>query len=167
MTLDAAPVAGRPGTLGRLLEYAAGQAPADVEMPGDVLQLVTDVLTARPGDEAVATAIWRTAAGPAPPRRARAGQMGICWDLLTRVTGGSVLTEAASGVRSGSRRARALPAFPCHPGEVSALRHGGPGRGRPRRVREYEELGFTATLEFEQLRSDGSLWPGRLLQTRV
>ncbi|MER6198499.1 hypothetical protein ABT234_14195 [Streptomyces sp. NPDC001586] len=36
-----------------------------------------------------------------------------------------------------------------------------------RRVREYEELGFTATLKFEQLRSDGSIWPGRLLQTRV
>lgn len=34
-------------------------------------------------------------------------------------------------------------------------------------VREYEELGFTATLEFEELRSDGSLGPGRILQTRV
>ncbi|MFD9516088.1 hypothetical protein [Streptomyces sp. NPDC059979] len=34
-------------------------------------------------------------------------------------------------------------------------------------VREYEELGFTATLEFEELRSDGSIWPGQVLQTRV
>ncbi|MET9615385.1 hypothetical protein [Kitasatospora indigofera] len=39
--------------LGCLLEYAVSQAPADGEMPGDVLHLVADVLAARPGDEAV------------------------------------------------------------------------------------------------------------------
>lgn len=43
--------------LGCLLEYAAGRAHADGEMPGDVLRLVADVLAARPGDEAVAGAI--------------------------------------------------------------------------------------------------------------
>ncbi|MGW6617181.1 hypothetical protein ACWGA0_27500 [Streptomyces erythrochromogenes] len=36
-----------------------------------------------------------------------------------------------------------------------------------RLVREYEELGFTATLEFEVLRSDGSFWPGQVLQFRL
>ncbi|MFI8449823.1 hypothetical protein [Streptomyces erythrochromogenes] len=36
-----------------------------------------------------------------------------------------------------------------------------------RLVREYEELGFTATLESEVLRSDDSIWPGQVLQTRV
>ncbi|MET9400124.1 hypothetical protein [Kitasatospora sp. NPDC002965] len=36
-----------------------------------------------------------------------------------------------------------------------------------RLVREYEELGLTTALEFEELRSDGSLRPGRVLQTRV
>ncbi|MFB7364256.1 hypothetical protein [Streptomyces hydrogenans] len=36
-----------------------------------------------------------------------------------------------------------------------------------RLVREYEGLGLTATLEFEVLRSDGSFWPGQVLQTRV
>ncbi|MFE6848730.1 hypothetical protein [Streptomyces sp. NPDC057686] len=34
-------------------------------------------------------------------------------------------------------------------------------------VREYEELGFTATLDFEELRSDGSFWRGQVLQTWV
>lgn len=34
-------------------------------------------------------------------------------------------------------------------------------------MREYEQLGFTATLEFEVLRSDGAIWPGQVLQTRV
>ena len=43
--------------LGCLLEYAASRAGADDGMPGDVLQLVADVLAARAGDEAVATAI--------------------------------------------------------------------------------------------------------------
>ncbi|GAA2625309.1 hypothetical protein GCM10010425_22070 [Streptomyces spororaveus] len=34
-------------------------------------------------------------------------------------------------------------------------------------VREYEAWGFTAILEFEQPRSDGSFWTGQVLQTRV
>ncbi|MFG2752367.1 hypothetical protein [Streptomyces xanthophaeus] len=36
-----------------------------------------------------------------------------------------------------------------------------------RLVREYAELGFTATLEFEVLRRDGTFWPGQVLQARV
>ncbi|MGW7196211.1 hypothetical protein [Streptomyces chryseus] len=40
-----------------LLDYAAGQAPSDGKMPGDVLRLVADVLAARGGDEAVAAVI--------------------------------------------------------------------------------------------------------------
>lgn len=40
-----------------LLDYAAGQAIKDGQMPGDVLRLVADVLAARSGDEAVASVI--------------------------------------------------------------------------------------------------------------
>ncbi|MEW2493761.1 hypothetical protein AB0942_09460 [Streptomyces nodosus] len=43
--------------LGCLLEYAASRATTDGEMPRDVLQLVADVLAARPGDEAVADVV--------------------------------------------------------------------------------------------------------------
>ncbi|MFI7360510.1 GNAT family N-acetyltransferase [Streptomyces avidinii] len=117
----------------------------------------------------------------------RAGQTRICRDLL-RVTGGSVLTDEApefappvgdaglylhflvtrmrhrqlsmaalvadaraEAVRRGARLLRTH----CWAGEDGRL------------VREYEDLGFTATLEFEVLRSDGSFWPGWVLQTRV
>lgn len=121
-------------------------------------------------------------------RHVRGGRMRICQDLLTRVTGGSVLTDEApefaapaeepelylhflvtrvrfrqfttaalvadaraEAVRRGARLLRTH----CWAGEDGRL------------VREYEELGLTATLEFEALRSDGSFWPGRILQTRV
>ncbi|MER6445363.1 GNAT family N-acetyltransferase [Streptomyces venezuelae] len=121
-------------------------------------------------------------------RHALAGETRICWDLLTRVTGGSVLTgEApefvppveepelylhflvtrvrfrqlsmaalvadarAEAARSGTRLLRTH----CWTGEDGRF------------VREYEELGFTATLEFEELRSDGSLWTGQVMQTWV
>ncbi|MFG2394556.1 GNAT family N-acetyltransferase [Streptomyces lavendulae] len=117
----------------------------------------------------------------------RAGQTRICRDLL-RVTGGSVLTDAApefvppvddpelylhilvtrmrhrqlsmaalvadaqaEAARCGARLLRTH----CWAGEDGRL------------VREYEELGFTATLEFEALRSDGSFWPGQVLQIRL
>ncbi|MFI0202979.1 MULTISPECIES: hypothetical protein [Streptomyces] len=36
-----------------------------------------------------------------------------------------------------------------------------------RLLREYEELGFTAILEFEVLRADGTFWPGQVMQTRL
>ncbi|MFD0354330.1 GNAT family N-acetyltransferase [Streptomyces sp. NPDC127110] len=121
-------------------------------------------------------------------RHARAGQTRICWDLLTRITGGSVLTgEApefappaeepelylhflvtrvrfrqlsmaalvtdarAEAARCGARLLRTH----CWTGEDGRF------------VREYEELGFTATLEFEELRSDGSFWRGQVLEMRV
>lgn len=117
----------------------------------------------------------------------RAGQTRICRDLL-RVTGGSVLTAEApefappvedpelylhllvtrmrhrqvsmaalvadaqaEAARCGARLLRTH----CWAGEDGLL------------VREYEELGFTATLEFEVLRSDGSFWPGQVMQIRL
>ncbi|WP_199881772.1 GNAT family N-acetyltransferase [Streptomyces sp. CB03911] len=121
-------------------------------------------------------------------RHVRAGQTRICRDLLTRITGDSVLTDAApefappveepeiylhflvTRVRfrqfsiaalvadartEASRRGARLLRTHCWAGEDGRL------------VREYEALGFTATLEFEELRSDGSFWPGRILQARV
>ncbi|MFE1417130.1 GNAT family N-acetyltransferase [Streptomyces sp. NPDC058746] len=119
---------------------------------------------------------------------ARAGEMRVCWDLLTRVTGGSVLTGEApefappagepelylhflvTRVRfrqlsmaalvadaraEAARRGVRLLRTHCWTGEEGRV------------VREYEELGFTATLEFEELRADGSFWPGQVLQMRV
>ncbi|MGW6878630.1 GNAT family N-acetyltransferase, partial [Streptomyces xanthophaeus] len=119
---------------------------------------------------------------------AQAGQVRICRDRLTRITGGSVLTDEAPGfappveepelylhflvtrVRyrqlsiaalvadaraEAARRGARLLRTHCWTGEDGRL------------VREYEELGFSATVEFEELRSDGCLWPGQLLQTRV
>ncbi|MFB7263896.1 GNAT family N-acetyltransferase [Streptomyces nojiriensis] len=121
-------------------------------------------------------------------RHIRAGQARICRDLLTRITGGSVLTGEApefappveepelylhflvTRVRFRQFSMAALVAD----ARVEAARRGARllrthcwigGDGRM--LREYEELGFTATLEFEELRSDGSLWPGRMLQARV
>ncbi|MFE6869634.1 GNAT family N-acetyltransferase [Kitasatospora sp. NPDC057692] len=121
-------------------------------------------------------------------RHVRAGQVRICRDLITRVTGGSVLTDEApefapaveepelylhflvTRVRfrqfsmtalvadaraEAARRGARLLRTHCWAGEDGRM------------VREYEELGFTAALEFEELRSDGSLWPGWMLQTRV
>ncbi|MGW4697406.1 GNAT family N-acetyltransferase [Kitasatospora cineracea] len=121
-------------------------------------------------------------------RHFRDGQARICRDKLTRVTGGSVLTgEApefvpaveepelylhflvtrarlrqftmaalvADARAEAARRGARLLRTHCWAGEDGRM------------VREYEELGFTTTLEFEELRSDGSFWPGRLLQTRV
>ncbi|MFJ3881592.1 GNAT family N-acetyltransferase [Streptomyces sp. NPDC090077] len=121
-------------------------------------------------------------------RHARAGETRICWDLLTRITGGSVLTGEA-------------PEFAPWAGEPELYLHFLVTRVRFRQlsmaalvddaraqagrcgvrllrthcwtgedgrfVREYEELGFTATLEFEELRLDGSFWRGQVLQTRV
>ncbi|MFD3557409.1 GNAT family N-acetyltransferase [Streptomyces goshikiensis] len=120
-------------------------------------------------------------------RHAQAGEMRICRDLLSRVTGGSVLTGEApefapqveeqlylhflvTRVRfrqlsmaalvadaraEAARRGVRLLRTHCWTGEDGRF------------VREYEELGFTATLEFEELRSDGSFWRGQVLQTRV
>lgn len=118
----------------------------------------------------------------------RAGRTRICRDLLTRITGGSVLTDEApefappieepelylhflvTRVRfrqfsmaalvadaraEAARRGARLLRTHCWAGENGRM------------VREYEELGFTTTLEFEELRSDESFWPGRMLQTRV
>ncbi|MFJ3728595.1 GNAT family N-acetyltransferase [Streptomyces sp. NPDC090045] len=121
-------------------------------------------------------------------RHARAGQMRICWDVLTRVTGGSVLTETAPEFAPEAEEPELYLHFLVtrvryRPFTMAALvadaRAEAAQRGARllrthcwtsedgRRVREYEELGFTATVEFEQLRSDGSLWPGQLLQTWV
>ncbi|WP_331768914.1 GNAT family N-acetyltransferase (plasmid) [Embleya sp. NBC_00888] len=121
-------------------------------------------------------------------RHARAGQTRICRDLITRTTGASALTDRApefvppapepelyvhllvTRVRfrqlsiaalitdaraEAARRGARLLRTHCWAGDDGRL------------VRDYEELGFTATLEFEVLRSDGSFWPGRVLQTRV
>ncbi|MFF7459583.1 GNAT family N-acetyltransferase [Kitasatospora sp. NPDC008115] len=121
-------------------------------------------------------------------RHVRDGQVRICRDLLTRVTGGSVLTDEApefapvveepelylhflvTRVRfrqftmaalvadaraEAARRGARLLRTHCWAGEDGRV------------VREYEELGFTPTLEFEELRSDGSLWPGQMLQAQV
>ncbi|GLV88535.1 hypothetical protein Slala03_82240 [Streptomyces lavendulae subsp. lavendulae] len=121
-------------------------------------------------------------------RHARAGEMRICWDLLDRVTGGSVLTDEApefappagepelylhflvTGLRFRKLSMAALVAD----ARAEAARRGARllrthcWTGEDRRfVHEYEELGFTATVEFEELRSDGSVWPGQVLQTRV
>ncbi|MFD3701370.1 hypothetical protein ACFWUZ_35610 [Streptomyces sp. NPDC058646] len=57
----------------------------------------------------------------------------------------------AEAVRRGARLIRTH----CWAGEDGRL------------VREYEELGFTATLELEVLPWDGTFWPGQVLQTRV
>ncbi|WP_153450189.1 GNAT family N-acetyltransferase [Streptomyces smaragdinus] len=132
---------------------------------------------------------------PRPPivkqilSHARDGQIRICRNRLGRPMGGSVLTGTApefvpraeepelylhflvtgreearrSGIEAlvtdaraeAARRGVRLLRTHCWAGEDGRL------------VREYEELGFTATLEFEELRSDGSYWPGRILQTRV
>jgi GNAT superfamily N-acetyltransferase len=121
-------------------------------------------------------------------RHLRNGQARICRDLLTRVTGGSVLTDdvpefapqveepelylrflvtrkrfrrftmaalVADARAEAARRGARLLRTHCWAGEDGRM------------VREYEELGFTPTLEFEELRSDGSPWPGWMLQTRV
>ncbi|GAA1246886.1 hypothetical protein GCM10009665_42320 [Kitasatospora nipponensis] len=121
-------------------------------------------------------------------RHIRDGQTRICRDMLTRITGGSVLTDEApefaptveepelylhflvTRVRfrqftmaalvadaraQATRRGARLLRTHCWAGEDGRI------------VQEYEKLGFTATLEFEELRSDGSFWPGRILQTRV
>ncbi|MGW4893338.1 GNAT family N-acetyltransferase [Kitasatospora sp. NPDC004240] len=121
-------------------------------------------------------------------RYARDGQVRLCTDLLTRVTGGSVLNcEAPEFVPPVEERELYLHflvtrvryrqfslAALVADARTEAARHGARllrthcWTGEDGRlVREYEELGFTATLEFEELRSDGSLWPGQVLQTRV
>ncbi|MFD5617559.1 GNAT family N-acetyltransferase [Streptomyces yangpuensis] len=119
---------------------------------------------------------------------ARAGRMRICRDLLSRVTGGSVLTDeapefappvddpelylhflvtrmrhrqlsmaalVADARAEAARRGARLLRTHCWAGEDGRL------------LREYEELGFSATLKFDVVRSDGSLWPGRVMRTRV
>ncbi|MEV7526464.1 GNAT family N-acetyltransferase [Streptomyces sp. NPDC091371] len=119
---------------------------------------------------------------------ARAGRTRICRDLLNRVKGASVLTDEVPGFAppvkdpelylqflvtrmwrrqlsmaalvddaraEAARRGARLLRTHCWAGEDGRL------------VREYEELGFTATLEFEVLRSDGAIWPGQVLQTRA
>ncbi|MEV7174677.1 GNAT family N-acetyltransferase [Streptomyces sp. NPDC093224] len=121
-------------------------------------------------------------------RHVRDGQVRICRDLLTRITGGSVLTGEApefappveepelylhllvARVRFRQFSMAALVAD----ARAEAARRGARvfrthcwAGEEGRMVREYEELGFTATLEFEELRSDGSFWPGRMLHTRV
>ncbi|MFF7459659.1 hypothetical protein [Kitasatospora sp. NPDC008115] len=69
-------------------------------------------------------------------RHVRAGQMRICRDLISRITGGSVLTyEAPEFVPPVEEPTRALPALPGGQGEVPAVQHGGPGRGCPSRGR--------------------------------
>ncbi|MET9607074.1 GNAT family N-acetyltransferase [Streptomyces sp. NPDC006512] len=118
----------------------------------------------------------------------RSGRTRICRDLLSRVTGGSVLTEEAPEfapavkdpelylhflVTRMWRRQLSMAALVAD-ARAEATRRGARllrthcWAGEDRRlVREYEELGFTATLEFEVRRSDGSIWPGQMLQTRV
>ncbi|MFE3632068.1 GNAT family N-acetyltransferase [Streptomyces goshikiensis] len=119
---------------------------------------------------------------------ARAGRTRICRDLLNRFMGASVLADEApefappvdvpelylqflvtrmwrrqlsmaalvtDARAEAARRGARLLRMHCWAGEDSRL------------VREYEQLGFTATLEFEVLRSDGAIWPGQVLQTRV
>ncbi|MFD8148502.1 GNAT family N-acetyltransferase [Streptomyces sp. NPDC059708] len=121
-------------------------------------------------------------------RHVRDGQVRICRDLISRITGGSVLTDEApefapaveepelylhflvTRVRFRQFSMAALVAA----ARAEASRRGARllrthcwAGGDGRVVREYEELGFTAALEFEELRSDGSLWPGWVLQARV
>ncbi|MFF4457808.1 GNAT family N-acetyltransferase [Streptomyces goshikiensis] len=119
---------------------------------------------------------------------ARAGEIRVCRDLLTRITGGSVLTgEAPEFAPSAEEpelylhflvtrvrfRQLSMAALVADARAEAAWRgvrllrtHCWTGEDG-RFVREYEELGFTATLEFEELRSDGSFWRGQVLQTRV
>ncbi|MFE2140845.1 GNAT family N-acetyltransferase [Streptomyces sp. NPDC059456] len=117
----------------------------------------------------------------------RAGQTRICRGLL-RVTGGSVLTDEAPEfvppvdapelymhllVTRIRRRQLSMAALVAD-AQAEAARcgarllrtHSWAGEDG-RLVCEYAELGFTATLGFEVLRSDGSFWPGQVLQTRL